>query len=252
MNKGILAFFTILVVLLVIVLYLHFLHPAPSSHISTTTISHTTTANYSTNITTPGLPLQNQTGYESCISTSSKVPLVNGNFSFDTYAGWNATGGFGSLPFNIIQANNVGDYYNHTWSGYSGEFVATTYTGGLQHQPGNLTSSPFKVVEPYLNFKLIAPKSNLIYIEVLSGGKPFMVVHYNTYASPNSLYAPSTFQNASIPLTPLLCQNATVKVVTDVVGAMPSYFQQYIAIGDFYMSKNATQTPGIVVNQTIV
>ncbi len=250
MNKGILAFFTILVILLVIVLYLHY---APASHITTTTVPYTTTANYSNpNITTPGLPSQNQTGYESCISTSSKVPLENGNFSLGTYAGWNATGGFGALPFNIIQANKVGDYYNHTWSGYSGAFVATTYTGGLQHQPGNLTSSQFKVVEPYLNFKLISPKSNLIYIEVLSDGKPFMVVHYNTYASPNSLYAPSTFQNASIPLTPLLCQNATVKVITDVVGAMPSYFQQYIAIGDFYMGKNATQTPGIVVNQTIV
>ncbi|MDE1855767.1 MAG: hypothetical protein KGH49_00830, partial [Candidatus Micrarchaeota archaeon] len=213
---------------------------------STTTISALTTTN-STSTTT----IQ-PTG--SCLASSTKVQIFNGNFSTGTFVGWNASGsGFGSVPVNIVYANspNVSGYYNHTWTGYNGDFFASTYHGGFGIQPGNLTSLPFQVTEPYLNFRIISPDYQLIYVQVVKAGTnvPLITTHYNTWIAGNP-YPTSQFLNASMPLSVAICQNVSIKVVAQALGGYINS-RNYIAIGDFYLSKVPIATPGIIVNQTI-
>jgi len=191
--------------------------------------------------------------FSSCQSGAATVAIPNGNFSTGTYYGWNATGpGFGNAPFNLTHANlaNVSGYYGVPWRGYLGTYFATTYKGGLSLQTGNLTSLPFEVTEPYLNFRIISPESNLLYVEILQGGKASKY-WYNTYNISNSTNAASKFVNASIPLldTTFFCQNVSVRVVSGSVGVGSRL--NYIAVGDFYMSKTPISATGILVNQSL-
>ncbi|MGC8676538.1 MAG: hypothetical protein ACP5T3_03450 [Candidatus Micrarchaeia archaeon] len=187
----------------------------------------------------------------SCISGLQEVAIPNGNFSTGTYADWNITGyGFSSEPLNLTNANKNGGYYGAPWSNYGNNtFAATTFQKGLAVQPGNLTSKPFLVTEPFLNFKIVSSQNNDIYVEILHNGKPAIVAHYNTYAAPGNPNPQTTFENASIPLSTLLCQNVSIRVVFVATGLSTT---QYIAVTGFYLSKTPTYTPGIVVNQTLV
>ncbi len=188
----------------------------------------------------------------SCIQRTPSIPLYNGNFSSGTYDGWNVSGnGFGATPFNISYANARGYYYAAPWGNYSGNFVATTYRVGTLVSPGNITSRQFQVTEPYLNFKLISPQDNYLYVEILENGKPFMRNHYNTFAAPGNLNPQTNFINVSISVAPLMCQNATVRIVAGVVSTHTTKYE-YIAAGDFYLSNTPHNTPGILVNTTII
>ncbi|MEM0094487.1 MAG: hypothetical protein QXF41_01830 [Candidatus Micrarchaeaceae archaeon] len=253
MHKGIIAYIVILVLLIIVALILYL----PSQHPKITTTTATTTANKTTTSTTIPIGVTTKTTsvpttiFSLCTSANETVPIANGDFSTGTYAGWNVTGyGFGTAPLNITYANENGGYYNHTWTGINYTFIATTFHGGLALQPGNITSAPFKVVEPYLNFKIISPQNNLLYIELLQNGKVVFTVHYNTYAAPNNQYPTSEFVNASIPISIFMCQNISIRVVAGVVGTIATH-SQYIAVTGFYQSKTPTYTPDIVVNQTI-
>jgi hypothetical protein len=107
------------------------------------------------------------------------------------------------------------------------------------------------VVEPFLNFRLISPPNNNLYIEILQGSIPVIVTHFNTYNAPNNTNATSTFEAASIPLGVVMCQNVSIKIVANVGGTVTTH-TGYIAAGDFYLSKTPVQAPGVVMNQTIV
>jgi hypothetical protein len=254
MQKAIVAYLIILVLMVIAALFLansaFFRLPAANIIYSTTvpansaTSATTTVASVVKSSSTITVSLPTTSVYlGSCQSTSQTAAVPSGNFSTGTYRGWNVSGaGFGSAPFNIIYANNntISGYYGAPWSGYVGTFFATTYHGGLSLQPGNLTSNPFEVTEPYLNFKIISPQSNLLYVEILNHGRPAIVVHYNTYVVAN---ATNAFVNASIPLTTLLCQNVSVRIVAGVVG--PAQNLNYIAVGDFSMGASAMTTPNI-------
>ena len=200
----------------------------------------TTVANYS-NVTT------------GCLSNNVTEALLNGNFSSGNFEGWNVTGqGFGSAPVNIIYANANGDYYSAPWSGYNGIFFATTHWPGTSVTPGNITSEPFKVTEPYLNFQIVSPQDNELYVELLDNGQPLIINHYFTFpAVANATNAQSTFVNASIPIASLICQNISVRVVSGVVGQRIGNYK-FIAVGDFYMSKVFKQDPGVIYNRTVV
>jgi len=253
MHKGIIAYIVVLIILIVITLV--FLHGSTKTPKVTTTIipknTTTTTIAPVTNVTTITSTTTSIT-IPSCLSQSAEVPVYNGNFSTGNYTGWFTSGdGFGSAPLNLTYANENGGYYNHTWIGYDGNFVATTFHGGLALQPGNLTSKPFKVVEPYLNFRIISPQNNLLYVEILVNGKPVIVAHYNTYNAPGNQYPSSEFVNASMPLSLLMCQNVSIRVVANVVGSIATR-NMYIAVGDFYQSRQPNSAPGIIVNQTII
>ncbi|MGC8651737.1 MAG: hypothetical protein ACP5UH_00585 [Candidatus Micrarchaeia archaeon] len=175
--------------------------------------------------------------------------VYNGAFSSGKYTGWNVSGaGFGSAPLNITNADAHGCYLGEPWANYNGTFFATTYNCGLSNAPGNLTSSPFiaNASKPFLNFKIISPASALLYVEILENGTPAIVAHYNTFNVPAQENATSTFQNASIPLTPVIGKVVKIRVVSQLLGV-----QRYMAVGDFNVASKPVSTPGILVNMSI-
>ncbi|MGC8648948.1 MAG: hypothetical protein ACP5UN_01875 [Candidatus Micrarchaeia archaeon] len=173
--------------------------------------------------------------------------VYNGNFSTGTYAGWNLTGkGFGTAPLNITFANEnkVSRCYLGTpWVGYNGSYVATTFNCGLSNAPGNLTSSEFIANKPFLNFKIISPLDNFLYVEILyANDTPAIIAHYNTYNSTLTANASSTFRNASIPLLTVQGKIIKIRVVADTLNR-----ETYIAVGDFALSNLPHQDRGILV-----
>jgi hypothetical protein len=255
-HRGVIAYFIILAVLVVIAAYLYFsegskvlpatttVSAGSTTSVSTTVLPNTTAANTTTQSTT-------SIYFASCISKNSTVQIFNGNFSTGTYAGWNVVGpGFGAVPFNITKANADGAYYAAPWNGYVGSFVATDYNSGLALQAGNLTSDVFNASELYLNFKIISSASSLLYVQILENGKPVITDHYNTYVSPPGVANPqSTFVNASIPLATVLCKPVGIRLVAGVTGKS-SEGTGYIAAGDFYLSKTPANNPTQPTNQT--
>ncbi len=253
MHKGIIVYIIIFVLLVAVVFI--FFRPkgiGPATTTASTIRPPATTINQSTSASTTSS--QSTTiVYGSCISGNVNASIRNGNFSTGTYANWSTQSyGFGTAPLNLTYANQNHGYYSAPWSGYAGTYAAATYHGGLSLEPGNLTSDPFLVVEPFLDFKLISPPNANLYIEVLQNSKPVTITHFNTYAAfSNASKATSTFVNASIPLGMVMCQNVTIKIVANIVGTITTH-SDYIAAGDFYMSRVPVQAPGIVANQTIV
>ncbi len=200
----------------------------------------TTTANNSTTGN------NNNTSLADCLSATSTVSIPNGNFQTGTYQSWNTTGlGFGSGPANITEYNSKSYYYNSPWSNYNGQYFATTYTGGLVLSPGNLTSSTFQVTEPYLNFRIVSPQNNLLYVEILENNTPMIVKQFNSYGTSG---APSgAFENVTIPLTSLLCKNVNIRVVSGVVYT-PATKYDVIAVGDFSLSKLPVGSSGTTIS----
>ncbi len=249
MHKGVIAYIIILILLVIFAYYLYQTSRPVSKPIHVvTTIKNTTITTTTTQTTTVNSSL---TKVASCLSSSPVVAIPNGNFSSGTYADWVATGyGFGSAPLNLTWANEKGDYYGAPWSGFGNNtFAATTFQKGLAIQPGNLTSKPFEVVLPFLNFKIISPLNNLVYIEILKDNKPAIVAHFNTYAVPGNINAQSTFENASIFLGNLLCQNVSIRVVFVGTGLSTT---QFIAVTGFYLSSKPVSAPNVTVNETVV
>jgi hypothetical protein len=249
-QRIIIVYFAILVVLVIVAGFLYTSNVAKRS--ATTTIPTSTVPTTSVQSANTSTTIESTTSvlFSSCLSKNATQPITNGNFSSGTWEGWNATGaGFGSAPFNLTNANNNHAYYTAPWSNYNGSFFATTYMNGLAVQAGNITSNSFRVNELYLNFKIISQQSLDLYVELLLNGKPKIVDYYNTYAStPN---ATSTFANASIALGTMLCQNASIRVVAGITGKT-SEGTNYIAVGDFIQSRNPVSNPTQPVNQTFI
>ena len=147
---------------------------------------------------------------------------------------------------NISAANSNGAYYQSQWSGYNGQYFATTYSQKRSYTGGSIYTS-FVVVEPYLNFKIISAPNQNLYVEILKNNNAVLVVHYGTPNATGGGYGSmSNFASASINMTSLMCQTVQVKVVSDVYGATASQQNQFIAVGDFQQSGSSSQTSGIV------
>ena len=199
------------------------------------------------------------------INTTTVPPKViynyiyNGDFGNGEYTGWNETyAGFGAAPLNITASADSRCYQGSPWSNYNGIYFATTYNCGISVAPGNLTSSPFIVnpQKPFLNFKLISPQDDSIYIELLkanyalkngqelfSNSTPLVIAHFNTYNLSVSLNSTSTFANVTIPLTPYINQALRVRIVA-------ASQNNYVAAGDFVLANRPLQEKGIAVNIT--
>ncbi|MGC8669761.1 MAG: hypothetical protein ACP5TL_01245 [Candidatus Micrarchaeia archaeon] len=198
----------------------------------------------------------NPSNYSIVVINTTTVPprkaynnVFNGAFSDGKYTGWNVTGkGFGILPFNMSYANQNNCYLGRPWSNYNGNYFATTYTCGLSVSPGNITSSTFIVnaSNPFLNFKIISPINNQLYVEILNGNTPLITAHYNTFNITAGGYSMSTFQNATIPLTSFVGDIVRIRVVAQVVGT-----QKFIAVGDFSLAPKPIMNPAILVNMSI-
>jgi hypothetical protein len=183
-----------------------------------------------------------------CISNKSSVLIYNGNFSLGYYT-WVVTGtGFGNKPLNLTAANDNGIYYQHPWSGYNGQFAATTWRQAAALLPGNISTN-FVVVKPYLNFQIISANNSQLYVEVLYQGNPVIVKRYNT---PNGqgIGQLSTFASASINMTTLLCKSVMLRVVANITEPTSNPQNKFIAVGNFYQSGSSYQTSGIAVNAT--
>ncbi|MGI0100785.1 MAG: hypothetical protein ACREBH_03675 [Candidatus Micrarchaeaceae archaeon] len=189
--------------------------------------------------------------------------IYNGNFSNGEYTGWNLTGkGFGTAPLNISYSESKPDfcYEGEPWSNYIGGYFATTYNCGISVAPGNITSSPFVVVpsKPFLNFKIISPQDQNLYVEILKGSPqlingtieyvnftPVIMAHYNTYNLTVNPNATSSFVNVTIPMAQYINDVAEVKTV-----AITEQGGDYIAVGDFALSNRPEQQMGIATNIT--
>lgn len=256
MQKGILVYVAIFVILAIVAYAFYQSYSGPKT--TTTSVSTQASTLMSTvraHGTSTVMPLNFSTTtvkYSSCISANATEPIANGNFSTGTYASWNTTGtGFGTAPFNLTYANDNNEYYSAPWSGYNGMFAATTYTRGLSVAPGNLTSDAFTVIEPYLDFRIVSSQSSSLYVQVLSNGRPAITTHYNTYTSPSGTANPaSTFVNASIPIASLLCRNVSIRVVAGITGSSANG-KDYIAVTGFYMGSAPDKGTTQPVNQTI-
>ncbi|MCL4373502.1 MAG: hypothetical protein M1360_01860 [Candidatus Marsarchaeota archaeon] len=210
--------------------------------------------NYKISISTGGKSAS--CGYSIVKLNTTTVPpkkyyqyIYNGAFSNGKYTGWNVSGkGFGLAPLNITYADAHNCYLGQPWANYNGTFFATTYNCGLTNAPGNLTSAPFiaNFSRPFLNFRIISPAEGQLYVEVLQNGTPAIVAHFNTFNVSSQGNAQATFQNASIPLTPVIGKIVQVRVVAQVLQV-----EKFIAVGDFSLSSKPISAPGILVNMSI-
>ncbi|MCL5427933.1 MAG: hypothetical protein M1321_02005 [Candidatus Marsarchaeota archaeon] len=217
------------------------------------TTTSTTTAATSTIYTV--VPTTTVQGFQGCLSALPTVPVPEGNFAAGTFLGWNVTGvGFGTGPLNITLQNSNSvlgsqpnsNYTNRNpWKGYTGTYFASTYQGGLSIEPGNLTSQAFQVTEPYLSFQIVSPQSDNIYVEILRNNVTVIRSFYDTF----DIYGAHNFTNESINLAPFMCSNVRIRVVADVVGS-PGTRYDYMAIGNFYLSRSSTGTRGLI-NQSM-
>ncbi len=191
----------------------------------------------------PGQPYQCALGEQ-----PSQIP--NGDFSTGNYLDWNESGsGFGSSPLDLISANGNGQYYSSPWSGYLGEYLATTFNPGAYPSTGSLISAPFMVTAPYLNFRIVSPANRDLYVELLINKTVFLVDRYNTTNGVGS-HPLGTFANASIYLGPLACREVSVGIVSQVYASKANE-SQFIAAGDFRLGNHSTATLGILTNSTV-
>ncbi len=245
-NQRSIVAYAALFMVLVIAIYL--LLPKQSGLSAGTSIS----SSQSTSIGAPtSVAAVTTQPYSNKCQLSTIIGLKNGYFINGTYSGWNVTGlGFGSAPFNVTKANSEGNYFSQPWVVNATDYMATTYNGGTNLVLGNLTSDPFTASLPYLNFQLVSPDSNLLYVEILQNGVPRIVTHFDTYVLQSGGNSSSSLVNASISLIPLLCQTVQVRVVSGAAGTSQSQFD-YIAVTGFHQSVIKQMAPGILVNQTI-
>lgn len=200
------------------------------------------------------------------INTTTTPPLTayhyvyNGDFGNGEYTGWIVTNpGFGTAPLNTTYANSKLCYLGREWSNYNGTYFATTYNCGITTAPGNLTSLPFIVdpTRPFLNFKMISPQDNNLYIELLRAnykivnGKqiyvnstPVEVARFNTFNLSVTSYSSSTFANVTLPLTLYINQPVQIRLVAMEEGS------NFMAAGDFVLSNRPHQDKGITENVT--
>lgn len=181
--------------------------------------------------------------------------VYNGNFINGQYTGWAVSGkGFGTAPFNITYANNAIKkcYIGSPWSNAPGQYVASTYMCGTQTSPGNLTSSPFVVNKPFLNFRIVSKPHGNLYVEIITGNQTAIIATYNTYnlSLPNSTIknknvTTSIFRNASMPLTVVAGKVVRIKLVSSAVGT-----SSFMLAGGFQLASTPNQEPGILVNLT--
>ncbi len=261
-RAGVLAAVIVVVAVVLIVAFIGPNISKQSSQSNTTIVLNSTTITTTTNAVTTirqGPSTTTIRSYQGCLSSTPTVPINNGGFSTGNFIGWNVSGdGFGSAPLNITFENSnavIGTQSNNNytktnlWTGYNGNFFASTYQGGLTLTPGNLTSDTFEVTEPYLNFQIASPQDNNIYVEILKNGVPQTKSYYNTFSANNNNY--HAFMNASIPIATLMCSNVSIRVVADVVST-PATHYDFVAIGDFYLSRNPPSIRTNPVNQTIL
>ncbi|MGC8567810.1 MAG: hypothetical protein ACP5RP_00925 [Candidatus Micrarchaeia archaeon] len=181
-------------------------------------------------------------------SFSNYSSIYNGNFSTGSYEGWIVKGkAFGSAPVDINNANTEMCYPAYPWTGYKGLYFASTYNCGSNWFNGSLTSYPFKVTKPFLNFQVVSSFNNGYYIYLLQNSTPVMVVTVQTFNltnQPTNYY----FKNVTIPLFNYINKTMQIEIVSNLQQRRRGVF----AIGNFYLSDGIYQSPNVAVNMTYI
>ena len=130
-----------------------------------------------------------------------------------------------------VNANNL--YLDTPYTNYKGRYAASSYLpqrdAGAR---GTLTSDPFTISKPYLEFLCTGMQNAQIYVELWVNGAP--VKHFE----PDN---PSTdFERKSWDVSQWEGMSAQIKVVDGSV----SRPRGYIEVDDFYLTDTATVTPG--------
>ncbi|MDE1860585.1 MAG: hypothetical protein KGH72_02590 [Candidatus Micrarchaeota archaeon] len=245
-NKAIIAYVALAAVLVVLV----FVFLKPSSGyiaVSSTTAPISTVSNItvnSTTMSTSSIPVYN---YSGCIQSGAFSPVSNGNFGTGNLMSWNATPN-GFVVYNKTSLNANRSYYAAPWNGTNATYFASTYNIGTAVRSGNLTSSTFQIVQPYLRLQIISPQDAQLYVEIINNTSVKKIFYINSYSIANSSNAGSYFQNASIDVIPILCQHVRLRFVAGAVGNIHNV-RNYMAITNIRQAK-VPQLPGLILNWT--
>lgn len=183
-------------------------------------------------------------------SSNPNTNMVNGDFSTGTYYGWAASGkAWGSAPINLTRANEVGCYPQAAeWSGYAGNFFASTYQCAYGSQAyGNLTSMPFMTGKSFLNFQVLGSGGAASYLEILYDGSVYIRARFSTANMSNTRTGAFTFTNATLPL-----YSARNKLIQVRIVANETDPGDFLAVGNFRLGSSPIQTrSGVLVNITL-
>ena len=174
--------------------------------------------------------------------------ILNGNFSTGTYAGWKSTGtAFGDAPMNLSWANANGCYPEiNQWNGYESNYFASTYSCNKTRISGigNLTSDPFIVEKPFLNFQVISdgPRTS---IEIIYNNKSAVTADFATHNVSSTGSGAFKVRNATLPLANVFGKSVRIKV-----NANESNESEFIVVGDFQLSDTPNVQQGILSNIT--
>ncbi|MDD5318049.1 MAG: hypothetical protein PHF51_04965 [Candidatus ainarchaeum sp.] len=159
--------------------------------------------------------------------------IPNGGFESGTYEHWTVSDdGFGTQPADMPQVNVQAMYLDTPYSNYQGSFAASSYLA--QRDPGargSLTSEPFTISKPYLEFLVTGMQHAQIYVELWVDGAP--VKHFE----PDN---PSTrFQRVSWSVAQWVGRTGSIRVFDGSV-ARP---RGYVEVDDFYLTDANTTVP---------
>lgn len=162
-----------------------------------------------------------------------KLRLPNGNFETGDYSYWTVEElGFGSAPSDLIAANAERMYVGQPYTNFEGRYAASSFLprrdAGAR---GTLTSDPFTISKPYLEFLVTGVENAQIYVELWVEGR---AVKHREPDNPTT-----SFERISWDVRQWTGKTGYIKVV-DGSATRPHGF---IEADDFYLIDSPTTTP---------
>ena len=166
-------------------------------------------------------------------SFAGPTQITNGDFETGTYEGWTPNDiAFGTAPSSITQANSQGLYYDSPYTGFSGNYAASSWIP--THDPrstGTLTSDEFYIANDYLQFRAIGMNNDQLYVKLVVDGEEAMRIQMDNPGS--------SFQAVAVDVSAWKGEPAVIVIVDE----SPSRPTGYIEVDDFLMTDTPDTTP---------